>query len=235
MINQFLLQLPAETGNTLYGLLGNLQYLAFVGMLLLASVKYRISVKQKIIIWISFAAARLWAGNLIPTLSELTNGIIPKINMGVVFAPFVLIVAAIAYCFHVSVLLSLDVTIPPFILGRGLAITGCIFTGCCHGFPLSWGIYSSEAKTTTFPTVILDIVMSCCIAIYLAVLARKQRYSGNGRVAAMGMILFGLLRILIDILRDNQKLFAMLTAEGLFGIVYLVAGCLLLRYILHPR
>lgn len=219
----------------MYNFLGNLQFPAFVFMLLWASVKYRVPVKQKFAIWLAFAAARYWGVGIVPILSRITDGIIPGINMGVGFLFFVLVLVAIVHFTNTPVLLSLDVAIPAYILGRGLAITGCIFTGCCHGFPVSWGIYSAVAETCTFPTVILDILISCCIVVYLIFLAKKQQYSGNGVTAAEGIILFGLLRILIDILRDNQKLVFMLTAEGFFGFIYVMSGYLLLRHINHSQ
>lgn len=215
----------------MYNLLGNLQWPAFVGILLWATFRYKNPVKHKVVLWVAFAIARYWSGSMVPILSRITQKVIPGINMGVAFGLFVLIVVAIVYCVRVPVLFSLDASIPAFVLGRGLAITGCIFSGCCHGLPVPWGIYSSIAETSTFPTVLLDIVLSCCIVVYLMLLSRKLKFSGNGFVAAQGMLLFGLLRILIDILRDNKKLIWMLTAEGLFGIAYVVAGILLIRAI----
>ena len=230
-MNQYLMQLSLETRQELYGLLGNLQYPAFAGMLLLASIKYRVPVKHKVILWVAFAASSLWGGNMIPVLGKLTGGIVPAPNMGIAFGIVMILLAAIVYSLRVPVLLSLDAAVPAYILGRGLAITGCIFYGCCYGYPVPWGIYSAVAETCVFPTVILDILASCGIVIYLIVLAGKQKYAGNGTVAAMGMVLFGLLRLLVDILRNNSKWLLLLTAEGIFGIAYLVAGCLLLRAI----
>lgn len=225
------MQLSPETGMSLYNLLGNLQWPAYVAVLLWATAKYRFSAKNKIVLWVAFVVARFWSADLVPVLSRITGGIIPGINLGVAFGLFVMIVAAIAYFFQVPVTFSLDVTIPAFILGRGLAITGCIFAGCCYGFPVSWGIYSSAVGVTTFPTVILDVMASCSIVLYLILLSRKQNYCGNGIVTAKGMILFGLLRVLIDVLRDNQKLLLLFTFEGFCGIAYAIAGYLILNSI----
>ena len=230
-MNQYLMQLSPETRLELYSLLGNLQYPAFVGMLLLASIKYRIPAKHKIILWIAFALSSIWGGNLIPLLGRLTHGVIPTPNMGISFGLVMVLMAAIVYFLRVPVLLSLDAAVPAYILGRGLAISGCIFFGCCYGHPAAWGIYSAVAETFVFPTVMLDIAASCAIVICLIILAKKRGYSGDGTVAAMGMVLFGLLRLLIDLLRDNNKRFLLFTTEGLFGIAYIVAGILLLRVI----
>ena len=235
MINQCLIQLSWETRKALYDSLGNLQWPAFAGILLWVSFRYKVPLKHKVILWVTFIIARFWGCGMVPVLSNLTHGIIPSPNMGIGFGLTMLVLAAITYFLNAPVLFSLDAAIPAFILGRGLAITGCVFFGCCYGFPVSWGIYSGVAQTVTFPTVLLDIVLSCCIVGYLMLLSRRQKFSGNGTVAAKGMILFGLLRILIDILRDKQKLILLLTAEGLFGVVYVVGGYLILRHIYHKR
>lgn len=225
------MQLPSEVRSSLYGLLGNLQWPAYVGMLVFATVKYKLPAKHKIALWAAFVIARFWSSSLLPVLSRLTNRTIPGNNLGVAFGLFVIGVAAITYFSQTSVAFSLDAAVPAFILGRGLAISGCIFLGCCHGFPVLWGIYSGVTKTFTFPTVCLDSITSCCIVIYLVFLARKQNYVGNGTVAANGIILFGFLRIIVDILRDNRKLVFLFTAEGFCGIAYVVVGYLILRAI----
>ena len=230
-MNDFLMQLSLETRQELYGLLGYLQWPAFAAVLLWATIKYPCPLKDKIILWVAFVVARYWGAYVVPLLHNLAPGIFPSGNFGIAFGFVALIVAAIAYCFRVSVGFALDAAVPAFILGRGLAITGCVFFGCCRGYPVAWGIYSAVTETFVFPTVILDIVVSCGIVIYLIILAGKQNYSGNGSVAATGMLLFGLLRVLVDVLRDNNKRFLLFTAEGLFGIAYIVAGILLLRAI----
>lgn len=228
MLNRYLMELSWEQGNTLYGLLGNLQWPAYVLLLLWVSWKFPISAKKKVFLWLIFFVARFWSAELCPLLYEVTNGFFPRINLGVAFLFFLVIAAALAYMLKVPVLLSLDTLIPPFILGRGLAITGCIFTGCCQGYPVAWGIYSRASETTTFPTVILDIVFSCLIAGYLLYLNCKHKYSGNGIAAAVGMATFGVLRLAIDILRDNGSV---VTIEGIFGLICGVAGLFLFRKI----
>ena len=103
MINEYLMQMSPDVGGSLYNMLGFLQYPAFIGMLLLASVKYRMPTKHKIVIWMAFAIALFWGSSLVPVLSRLTAGIIPGINMGVGFAFVMLILAALVYFLNVPV------------------------------------------------------------------------------------------------------------------------------------
>lgn len=229
MLNEFLMSLSPEEGLRLYGALGNLQWPMYAAILLWVTVKYPIPKKQKLLLWVIFAAALWWSGLFCPLLNGLTEGMVPSPNMGVSFLFFCLITAVLAYAVKLPVLTALDALLPAYILGRGAAITGCVFYGCCEGFPCSFGIYSGRSGCTVFPTVPMDIILSVCITAYLMILTGRNRYAGNGRVTAMGLILFGILRLAIDLLRDNHKLVFLLTFEGFCGIAYIVAGALLLR------
>lgn len=223
------MSLPPEEGLRLYGALGNLQWPMYVAILLWVSIKYPIAKKQKLLLWVIFALALRWSWIFCPALKEITGGIVPAPNMGVALTFFCLLVMAMAYAVKIPVLTALDALLPAYILGRGAAILGCVFYGCCEGFPCSFGIYSGRSGCTVFPTVPMDIILSICITAYLIFLMGQNRYAGNGKVTAMGLVLFGILRLAIDILRDNQKLIFLLTFEGFCGIAYIVAGALLLR------
>lgn len=228
MINDFLISLTTETAEALYQGFGTLQYPAFIVMIVLHSIRYPVTKKEKIFLCVLFVFSLYWGNALCSIFSRITNGIVPGINMGVAFLFFLLVIVSGAYMLNIPIFLSLDAIIPVYILGRGLAIIGCIFTGCCHGFSCDWGIYSRMAEVVTVPTVFIDCVVSCAIVVYLALIARKSHYAEHGRVTAIAMILFGALRLVIDILRDNHKLLLMLTFEGFCGILYIVAGAIIL-------
>lgn len=228
MINDFLLSLTAATADELYVGFGCLQYPAYIGMITFYSFQYPTTKKEKVLLCIIFAISLYWGNTFCSILSRISNGIVPGINMGVAFLFFLLIVTSGSYMLHIPVFLSLDALVPVFILGRGLAIIGCIFTGCCYGFPCAWGIYSPRTELTVFPTVIIDAFFSYAIVAFLVILAQRSRYSGDGRVCAIGLMLFGLLRVVIDILRDNWKLVSVFTVEGLFGMLYILVGMYIL-------
>jgi len=116
-----------------------------------------------------------------------------------------------------------------------VAILGCLFYGCCHGYPCDFGVYSIRTDCITFPTVPLDSFCSAGITAYLIFLTRKLRYAGTGQVTAMGLLLFGILRIAIDILRDNSLQAYSLTFEGFCGMFYVLCGALLLWRLHGPK
>lgn len=79
----------------------------------------------------------------------------------------------------------------------------------------------------------MDMVMSYIIVVYLMLAGKKQHVSGM--TAAKGMLLFGILRYVIDVLRDNEKLISMITVEGICGILYALAGLILLYALSEKR
>lgn len=233
MINNYLLELPETACNTLYSVFGYFQWPVYFGMFLWYSTKFSLSVRQKVLLFVVFTISLFWGNSLCPLLHKVTGGIFPRANMGISFLFFLLIASSAVYMLRIPVLCSLDAIVPLFLLGRGVAIIGCIFTGCCYGYPSSWGLYSHRAETVVFPTVVLDSIISYLIVAFLLILARKQRYSGNGLVFATGLFLFGILRIIIDVLRDNWKLISVFTVEGFAGMTYALAGTILILWLLH--
>lgn len=229
MLNQFLMELSLEEGKQLYNVCGYLQFPMYIAVLLWGSFRYPTTKKQKIMLWVVFAISLYWGNSLCPLLNGITDGIVPSPNMGVSFLFFCLIAAALAYAVRLPVALTLDALIPAFILGRGAAIIGCLFLGCCNGYVCSFGVYSVREAAVVFPAVLLDSGFSFVITAFLISQTRKSGYAGAGQVAAMGLLLFGILRVFIDLLRDNQKIIFLLTFEGFCGIAYIIAGVLFLR------
>ena len=228
------MNLPWETGDAIYSATGYLRWPAYVGILIWACIRFPLSKIQKVALCVIFAISHYWAIRVTFLVSSFSKGIVPGANMGVSFLFFLMMVAAGALVCKIPVLLATDALIPAYVLGRGLAVTGCIFAGCCHGYPIAFGLYSRYAETITFPTVPIDCIISCGIVIAMIVLARKKQWSGDGSTTAIGLLLFGVLRVVIDVLRDSPKLIFPFTFEGLCGFVYLLIGAILLIW-LHNK
>lgn len=109
---------------------------------------------------------------------------------------------------------------------------GCIFTGCCSGYPASWGIYN-EAKNINgvylFPNQLLESLVAFAITFFFMWKDRKSGYAPTYKHYPMMLIMFGSTRFLLEFLRDERKLlfglssvnFHMLFAIAV-GIVWLV-------------
>lgn len=228
MINAYLEEISLSARQGFYQGFGIVMMAVYLIMLLWTVKQYRTGIKRAIAILVIFWGSYFWANLLCSTLFDVTKGIVPAVNLGVAFGFFLLLAFSLALALRIPVFSVLDAVTPVFILGRSVGILGCNFTGCCHGFPVPWGIYSNEAGCATVPTVLMDSIGSWAITAYLLYTARKAEYTGNGNVLARGLFLFGLLRTAIDILRDNDKLAGMLTFEGFCGILYALAGIVLL-------
>lgn len=221
--------MPKESRFVLYGRFGTIMHVVMFAVLLLLMLRRFQNKKNVFQLLFSFYVA-FFAGNLAcNVLGNLTHNIIPKINLGVAFFFFLMVSTFLLWLLKAPVRQSLDIAVPVFILGRGIGIIGCLFPGCCHGFPAAWGIYSHNAGTPVVPTVLFDMLLSYVIVGYLLLTRKKHLVSGT--LAAKGILLFGVLRYVIDVLRDNNKLFIMVTVEGLCGIIYVLVGLILIYVI----
>ena len=229
MINEFLLDLSITQRRVLYNSFGDVMKAVMLLSLFLIMRKYQLKKTASVKIAGSFLIAYYAAVNTCQLLYNLTDGVIPGVNLGVAFLPFMLVVLLLGWILKANPKLCADISVPVFILGRGVGIIGCVFIGCCHGARVPWGLYSYQEGATTVPTMVIDTVISWIIAGFLFRDTKKGRYSAAGDVAAKGIFWFGMLRFVIDILRDNNKLFWVITAEGICGVIYMLVG-LFLRY-----
>ena len=97
-----------------------------------------------------------------------------------------------------------DFSAPIGALIPGVSHLGCIFSGCCHGFPSNIGIYSNVAKTICFPIQPIESITNIIIGIVLFVMAKRKIQ--QGRLYSWFMVLFGGTRFVFEFFRDNQKI-----------------------------
>lgn len=75
----------------------------------------------------------------------------------------------------------------------------CLYVGCCHGIPCSWGIYSEKIHTTVFPVQIVEACMSFCIFVLVWYLSQKPFFR-RGMALFMGGGLFCFGRFFLEFL-----------------------------------
>lgn len=122
----------------------------------------------------------------------------------------------------------LDFIAPLLAVFHGVTHLGCIFSGCCHGYPAEWGLYSNNAGTVCFPIQPIEALSSIMIGCVLLLMA-KCGVSKNW-LYAWYLTLFGGTRFLWEFFRDNEKLWCGISelafhalAAMLIGFVALVA------------
>lgn len=109
-----------------------------------------------------------------------------------------------------------------------VARIGCIFPGCCHGYPSRWGLYSNVAGTVCFPVQIVEIVIGLIVAFLL--LGMSKRNACQGKIYPYYLIMFGSTRFVLEFFRDNAKLFWGLSELSLFAAACVVLGIGILIY-----
>ena len=103
----------------------------------------------------------------------------------------------------------LDFVAPCLCINHGIAHFGCIFAGCCHGYPCSFGIYNNVLETTCFPSPIIEAIFALMIAAFIWYRERRKGYGAgiDGLSFPIMLMIFGYSRFLFEFLRDNDKLF----------------------------
>lgn len=99
---------------------------------------------------------------------------------------------------------------------------GCIFTGCCHGFPSEWGIYSNVAQTVCFPAQPIEAAVSLAIGLVLCVMVKKKIQ--RGQLYLWFMTLFGGIRFFMEFFRDNQKVLGNVSELALYALAGMLLG-----------
>jgi len=115
------------------------------------------------------------------------------------------------------------------LLVHGISHFGCVFFGCCSGYPVSWGIYNPVYKDFRFPNQPLEAIGAVAIVIYLFVRAKKRNYIPDGLEYPVMLVLFGSSRFLFEFLRSDEKLIfgcSNLSIHALFmfivGVIWIV-------------
>jgi len=119
-----------------------------------------------------------------------------------------------------------DFLAPVGVSGFGIIRIGCIFTGCCQGYPSHWGLYSNIAETKCFPIQPIEAAVSLIIGAILFVMAKKKIQ--QGKLLCWMMIMFGSTRFVLEFFRDNNKLFLNISELAIHALVTLIVGLIVL-------
>ena len=115
-----------------------------------------------------------------------------------------------------------DFLAPWIAVYHGVTHLGCIFEGCCHGYPAQWGLYSNIAGTVCFPIQPIEAVSSILIGVILLTLAKKQIQTG--KLYGWYLTLFGATRFVWEFFRDNTKVWNNVSELALHALVAFILG-----------
>jgi phosphatidylglycerol---prolipoprotein diacylglyceryl transferase len=159
---------------------------------------------------------------------------------GAVIGGFVALIL-LARRFRIAPLLMLDVASPAAALGYGIGRIGCLLSGDGdYGIPttLPWGMsFPNGIVPTTervHPTPIYEFLVALVIFWILWKLGERglKKRAPNGMVFAAYLVLTGVARFLVEIIRINPRSFYWLTKYGLSNaqaasVVSIIAGIIL--------
>lgn len=128
----------------------------------------------------------------------------------------------LAYVFKESLWKLSDFLAPVGAMFFGTSHFGCIFAGCCHGYPAGWGLYSNTAKTVCFPSQPIEAVVSLLIGAVLFVMAKKKIQ--QGRLYIWFMILFGDTRFILEFFRGNEKIWCGISELAFHSLAAMILG-----------
>src|SRR6202030_346892 len=158
--------------------------------------------------------------------------------VGAIIGGFLALVL-LAKRFRISPLLMLDAASPPAAMGYGIGRIGCLISGDGdYGIPTSlpWGMsFPNGIVPTTdrvHPTPIYEFLVAIAIFWILWRLGERAMKANapNGIVFAAYLVLTGIARFLVEIIRINPRSFYGLTNAQAASVVSVIAGVALYVY-----
>ncbi|MBO5159530.1 MAG: prolipoprotein diacylglyceryl transferase [Lachnospiraceae bacterium] len=117
----------------------------------------------------------------------------------------------------------LDLCAPAECVMLALMKVSCFYFGCCRGRV----IFETEAAVIRFPSQIVEFVVILFIFYFLVKQIRQQQY--KNQIYARYMIIYGVTRFVLNLLRDTEPFVWILPAGNLWSLVSMAAGCIWLN------
>ena len=110
------------------------------------------------------------------------------------------------------------------LLVHGVSHFGCIFFGCCNGYPCSFGVYNPFYQDIRFPIQPIEALTAVAIVVFLFWRAKKKNFEPDGYEYPLMLVLFGSTRFLFEFLRDNEKMFWGISNLAIHALFMFVVG-----------
>jgi prolipoprotein diacylglyceryltransferase len=110
------------------------------------------------------------------------------------------------------------------LLVHGISHFGCIFFGCCSGYPCSFGVYNPFYKDIRFPIQPIEALAAVAIVIYLFRRAKKRNYIPDGLEYPIMLVTFGSSRFCFEFLRSGEKRFWGVSNLAIHALFMFVVG-----------
>lgn len=130
-----------------------------------------------------------------------------------------------------------DVLAPTILLAHAILNIGCVFAGCCRGYPSYsfLAIYNSFYKDYFFPTQLLVTVCALVLFILCIIYSKHEHFSGSGRVYPLFLIVFGCIRFCTDLLTDNKKILYNSSVLSIYALLMVIVGVIWMIWLKNNR
>lgn len=124
-----------------------------------------------------------------------------------------------------------DFMAPCVCLCHGVSHMGCIFAGCCEGFPSTWGVYNARYDGPAVPIQPLEALTALIIFGIVVAMNIKKEYPTDGRSYPIMIILFGSTRFIWEFFRNNEKIWMGCSSLAFHALFMTLVGAIWLIYI----
>ncbi|GEM_PF-784956 len=119
---------------------------------------------------------------------------------------------------------NIDYRTMPSALAFVFAHLFCPITGCCYGYPCSWGIYNPDLKMFLFPNQYLESILALAVFIGMYFYQKKRNFRITGKYYPIFLIVQGTIRFFMEFLRNEEKLFWHISDLALNAVVMIIVG-----------
>jgi phosphatidylglycerol:prolipoprotein diacylglycerol transferase len=144
------------------------------------------------------------------------------------------------YCKHkkINIFLITDIFVPALILGQAIGRWGNFFNSEAYGSPTNYLTLKSYhipefiikgmhiGNTYYHPTFFYESI-GCFIGFVIIMLLRKCKHVRIGQITSAYLIIYGILRFLIESMRQDSLMLGTLKIAQIVSIVMLISGIIL--------
>lgn len=155
-------------------------------------------------------------------------------NLAISFTLLPLVAWLCAKTFNTSVGFAGDLAAVALLGYHILGRSGCMFTGCCYGFPCEWGIYSHRTDANQFPTVWVESLFTLAILVFILIRICRKGYVPDGKNLPYFLFFYGICRFFSEFTRESTHdhwIFWRFSDIHVHMIVMALVGGLMLWYI----
>lgn len=117
-----------------------------------------------------------------------------------------------------------DYLAPVVCVQHGVSHFGCIFGGCCYGYPWEHGIWNHVLNYNTFPIQPIEALVAVGIVLFIWLRERKHKFEVDGESYPIMLMLFGYTRFFLEFARDNEKLFWGISSLAIHALIMGIVG-----------